>query len=114
MTACTLAEQVDADAIASITLTGSMSRQIARHRPEKRIYAISQFESVLRRLALVWGVEGILMQDLTSQIDDALIDVEERLRELGLLAKGNRLVLTAGVPFSERAATNMVRVDTVK
>jgi pyruvate kinase len=113
ITACTLSEQVDAAAIASITLTGSMSRLIAKHRPAKRIFAISQFEPVLRQLAFTWGVEGIHMEDLTSNIDDALADVETRLRELNLLAKGDRLVLTAGVPFTERKATNMVRVDQV-
>jgi pyruvate kinase len=114
LTACTLAEQVDAKAIVCITLTGSMSRSIARHRPAKRIYAVSQFAQKLHQLALTWGVEGILMQDLTSNIEDALADVERRMCELGLLASGDRLVLTAGLPFAERQATNMVRVDEVK
>jgi pyruvate kinase len=113
MAACTLAEQVEASAIASITLTGSMSRLIAKHRPAKRIFAISQFEPVLHQLALVWGVEGIHMRDLTSNIDDALTEVENRLCERDLLRKGDRLVLTAGLPFAERKATNMVRVDEV-
>ena len=113
ITACTLSELVDARAIASITLTGSMSRMIAKHRPTKSIFAISQFEQVLRQLAFTWGVEGIIMLDLTSNVDDALLDVERRLCELQHLAKGDRLVMTAGLPFSERKATNMVRVDEV-
>ncbi len=113
ITACTLSELVDAQAIASITLTGSMSRMIAKHRPTKPIFAISQFEQVLRQLAFTWGVEGIIMLDLTSNVDDALLDVERRLCELNHLAKGERLVMTAGLPFSERKATNMVRVDEV-
>ncbi|HKI99155.1 MAG TPA: pyruvate kinase [bacterium] len=114
LAACTLSEQVDAAAIASITLTGSMSKQIAKHRPAKRIFAISQFERVLRQLAFTWGVEGVHMGDLTSNIDDALSEVETHLRELGHVDTGERLVLTAGVPFTERQASNMVRVDVVK
>lgn len=114
VTACTLSELVDARAIASITLTGSMSRVIAKHRPAKPIFAISQYEHVLRQLAITWGVEGILMKDLTSNIDDALADVEDRLCSMEYLRSGDRLVLTAGLPFSERQATNMVRVDIVK
>jgi pyruvate kinase len=113
VTACTLAEQVDADAIVSITLSGSMSRMIAKHRPAKRIFAVSQYDRVLRQLAFTWGVQGILMEDLTSNIDDALTTVETRLRELNHVRSGARLVLTAGLPFSERKATNMVRVDEV-
>jgi pyruvate kinase len=114
VTACTLAEQVDADAIVSITLSGSMSRMIAKHRPAKRIFAVSQYDRVLRQLAFTWGVQGILMEDLTSNIDDALATVEVRLRELKHVRSGDRLVLTAGLPFSERKATNMVRVDEVR
>lgn len=113
MTACTLAEQVSAGGIATITLTGSMSRVIAKHRPAVPIYAVSQFEHVLRQLSVVWGIEGLLMPDLTMNIDNAVLEVKNRLVEMGRLSKGEGLVLTAGLPFAERQATNMVRVDRV-
>jgi pyruvate kinase len=113
MAACTLADQVDARAIASITLTGSMARQIAKYRPSKPIYAVSQHAEMLRRLALTWGVEGILMGDMTAHIDEAVRDVEAALKAQQCLASGDYLVLTAGQPFAERQATNMVRVDRV-
>ena len=113
-TACTLAELVTARGIATITLSGSISRMIAKHRPAALIFAVGQFEHVLRQLSVVWGVEGILMEDLTTNIDEALLAVETRLEQMGRLEKGQQLVLTAGLPFSERQATNMVRVDVVK
>ena len=110
-----LAEQVDARAIVSFTLSGSMAREISKNRPTKPIYAISQHPHVLRQLSLNWGIEGIMMDDLTmTSIDDALLEVERFLKRLGKLAAGDRLVLTAGVPFLGRQATNMVRVDEVK
>jgi pyruvate kinase len=112
--ACQLAELVNAKAIASITLTGSMARQLSTARPVTALYAISQFEQVLRQLSLNWGIEGILMPDLNINIDDAVLEVEAMLVARQLLAKGEALVLTAGLPFSERQATNMVRVDVVK
>jgi pyruvate kinase len=112
--ACALADEVDARAIASITLSGSMARQIARYRPNKPIFAVSQHERVLRVLAVSWGIEGILMPDLTTNIDDAVREVEAALIARGHLRRGDRLVLTAGQPFSERQATNMVRVDQVR
>ncbi len=113
MAACSLAEHVGAQGIASITLTGSMSRAIAKHRPSTTIYAISHYESVLRRLSVIWGIEGIWMEDLTMNIDDAAVEVKNRLCEMGRLSKGDFLVFTAGLPFAERQATNMVRVDRV-
>ncbi len=54
------------------------------------------------------------MQDLTMNIDDAAQEVKNRLVQTGRLGKGEMLVLTAGLPFAERQATNMVRVDRVK
>ena len=114
ISACTIAEQVDASAIVSITLSGSMARSIAKHRPQKPIYAISQRAHELRRLSLVWGIEGVLMPDLNRSIDEAVYEVEEALMERGYLKKGDRMVFTAGLPFAGRQATNMVRVDTVR
>ncbi len=111
--ACTLSEQVAASAIVSITLSGSMARSIAKYRPGKPIYAISQRVHELRRLCLVWGIEGLWMADLTESIDETVRQVEAMLLELGKLQRGENYVLTAGVPFSERKATNMVRVETV-
>lgn len=113
-TACTLADLVSAKAIATITMTGSMSRMIAKHRPSAPIYAVGQFEHVLRQLSVVWGIEGILMPDITTHIDEATVEVENRLEAMGRINKGDLLVLTAGLPFSERQATNMVRVDVVR
>ena len=111
--ACSSAEMVDAQGIASITLTGSMSKAISKHRPSTTIYAISQFESVLRQLTVIWGIEGIWVEDLTMNIDDAAVEVKNRLCEMGRLSKDDFLVFTAGLPFAERQATNMVRVDRV-
>ncbi|HUJ76879.1 MAG TPA: pyruvate kinase alpha/beta domain-containing protein, partial [bacterium] len=93
---------------------GSMARNIAKYRPKKPIHAISQHEGVLRGLALCWGIEGILLQDLNTNIDEALWEVEKMLLTQGKLAPGDSLVLTAGLPFAERKATNMLRVDVVE
>jgi pyruvate kinase len=114
ITACTLVELVGAKGVATVTLTGSMSKVISKHRPNSPIYAISQFEPMLQQLTVWWGIEGILMPDLTTNIDEALLEVEQKLCEMNRLAVGDSLVMTAGLPFSERQATNMVRVDVVK
>jgi pyruvate kinase len=108
-----LAEQVGARAIASITLSGSIALAIAQHRPPTPLFAISQHAPVLRALSVVWGVEGLLMPDLTTDMDNAVRAVEAALVAHGKLRPGDLLVLTAGQPFSERKATNMVRVDRV-
>jgi len=112
--ACALAERVDARAISCITLTGSMARSISTHRPAQPIYALSQNDAALRRLTVNWGVEGVRLENLDTNIDAALEAVERVLVSSGKLKSGDRLVLTAGLPFKERQATNMVRVDRVR
>ncbi len=55
------------------------------------------------------------MGDLgTSNIEEAVLEVENLLVKAGKLFRGDRLVMTAGAPFSERRATNMVRIDVVE
>ena len=110
--ACVLANQLGASAIASVTLSGSMARKLSRFRPRTPIFAFSQYAPVLRRLMLHWGVQGELMADQGGDIDSAAADVLEHLQKLGYLRSGEHLVLTAGMPFSARSQTNMLRVET--
>jgi len=114
MAACSLAEQVNAQAIACVTLTGSIARAISKYRPARPIYAVSQHDGVLRQLSVHWGVEGVRLQNLDTNIDDALFAIERALVTSGRLKRGDQLVLTAGLPFAARQATNMVRVDRVR
>ena len=114
ITACALADQVDARAIACITLSGSIARSIAKHRPAQPIYAIGHHERVARLVCMTWGIHGIVMKDLTvDNVDDAVPEITNELVSRHRLKKGSRIVLTAGLPFSARQATNMVRVDEV-
>ena len=115
ITACSLAEQVDARAIACVTMSGSISRSIAKHRPGQQIFAIGHMDQVARRMCLIWGIRGIVMKDLTIEnVDDAVPEITAELVARGDLSRGDRIVLTAGLPFSARQATNMVRVDEVR
>lgn len=114
ITACSLAEQVDARAIACVTESGSMARSLAKHRPGQQIYAIGHNDRVARLVCLAWGVRGVVMKDLTMEnVDDAIPEITAELVANGALSRGDRIVITAGLPFSARQATNMVRVDDV-
>ena len=111
---CNLAEMLDADAIVSITLTGAMSRLIAKYRPIIPIIAITHSERVLRQLNLVWGVQGLILPDLKNNIDDSVNEVKKALIESGFLNQGNKIVITAGLPFGSRGPTNSVRVEEIE
>jgi pyruvate kinase len=111
--ACSLAETLALDAIVSITLTGAMAQMVAKYRPRKPIVAITHSEEVLRRLSLVWGVQGLFLPVLQSNIDESVEVIKKELVRADILQPGKKFVVTAGLPFGSRGATNSVRVESI-
>lgn len=111
---CNLAEMLAADAIVSITLTGAMSRLIAKYRPQIPIIAITHSKRVLRQLNLVWGTHGLILPDLKNNIDDSVNEIKKALIASGFLENGSKFVITAGLPFASRGPTNSVRVEEIE
>lgn len=105
---CAIAEQVEALAIAPTTMSGFTARMIARHRPETAILAVTPSAHTQRRLALVWGVDCLLVP-YSEDTDEMIAATLNALRAQGLKA-GGKVVITAGVPFGARSHTNMIQV----
>lgn len=111
-TACEIAEELGAAAIICPTLTGQTPRLVARHRPQAPIVATTPRLSACRQLALVWGVRAKLV-DHSANTDETIgRAIAATTAELSL-KPGDRVVITAGVPFSEEAETNMVQVQVI-
>ncbi len=109
--ACSLAEMLEADAIVCITLTGAISKLVAKYRPQKPIIAVTHSAQVLRELNLIWGVRGVILPDMKSDIDDSIIKIKKALVQKQLLNSGQKIVITSGLPFGGRGATNSLRVE---
>ncbi|MCI0398702.1 MAG: pyruvate kinase [Chloroflexi bacterium] len=106
---CAVAEEVKAQAIVSTTMTGYTARQIARHRPFIQVMAVSPVPEIQRQLALVWGVECLLVPKFFKDTDDMLKQTIEAIKPLGLKS-GDRIVITAGIPFGRSGHTNLIQV----
>ncbi|NLF01033.1 MAG: pyruvate kinase [Anaerolineales bacterium] len=107
-----IAEEVGAKAIVTATMSGTTARMVARHRPPVPIIAVTPNEVTLDRLALVWGV--IPMKVAGFSTTDEMVHVMIRAaREAGLAAPGERVVLTAGIPFGVDRGTNMLKVQAI-
>ena len=111
-TAVEMAEELDAAAIICPTRSGHTARVVARYRPRAPIFATTPNPATLRQLALVWGAQSCLVERSTST-DDILIQSVEKATEQLPLQKGDKIVITAGVPFSWDTTTNMVQVHTI-
>ncbi|MBX2992983.1 MAG: pyruvate kinase [Bacteroidetes bacterium] len=111
--ACVLAEQMNASAIVCVTHSGKTARVVSRYRPRTRILAVTDRSKIMRRLNLIWGVHGIAIDTLEQDSDKALKQIQERLLNLGLIQRGEYIVLLAGQPFFARGSTNFIEVEKV-
>ena len=108
---CAIAEEIGAAAIVSTTLSGWTAQQVARFRPRSPILAVSPSAHTQRRLALVWGVETLLVPDF--QDTDAMLDQTIQAVRRSGLEPGRRVVITGGVPFGKSGQTNLIKIHTV-
>ena len=101
-----------APALIVFTKSGFSARIVASHRPGVPILVLTDQERTYRQLALVWGVIPCLVPHCDTYWDMvklALVAVRER----GLAREGDRVVVTAGVPFDVPGTTNLMKVETV-
>ena len=95
-----------------MTKSGTTAKNIAKYRPGCDIIACATDEGLCRRLSLVWGVAPVLVEDEydTFSLFDKCVD---KSVDLGLLDKGDIIVITAGLPLGIPGTTNMLKVQVV-
>lgn len=106
------AHDLNAEAIISVTMSGSTARRVAKYRPASPIIGCSTNDQVLRQLNLVWGVTPIKIEtkEHTSELfNHALTEA----KKAGLVEDGNIAVITAGIPLGVEGSTNMIKVQKV-
>ncbi|MBI4544152.1 MAG: pyruvate kinase [Gemmatimonadetes bacterium] len=99
-----------APAIVTFTRTGFTARLVSSYRPPVPIVGVSDQPRTCRQLALVWGVHPVLCQDPVTY-ESMLACAREYLLGSRIVQAGQRVVVTAGVPFHVRGTTNMLRVE---
>ena len=110
---CQVAQDLGAKAIITFTFSGSTARRVARYRPRVPIIAASPNRKTIRRLALSWGVYPLQSPDLKNT-DEMISKSKEIALKTGMVQQGDKIVITAGVPFGIPGTTNLLKVETVK
>ncbi|CDQ18282.1 pyruvate kinase [Halobacillus karajensis] len=103
---------LNAAAIVTPTESGHTARMISKYRPKAPIVAITSDEEVNRKLSLVWGVYAV-MGPRAYSTDDMLDVAVERSLASGLAIRGDRVVITGGVPVGESGTTNLMKVHVI-
>ncbi len=107
---CRVAQDVNACAIVTCTSTGSTARAVAAFRPRQPLLALSPRATTCRRLALSWGVSPQEIRKVEST-DDLLREAVARATTALGLGRGDRVVITAGVPVGVPGSTNLIKVE---
>ncbi len=107
--ACQVANMIDAAAIVSYTTSGATALRAARERPAAPILVLTSDLGTARRLALLWGAHCVHTSDVKS-FNDMVHKAVRIAHHEGLAEPGQRVVVTAGVPFGTPGATNVLRI----
>ena len=107
--AAQVASTVKAAAIVTFTTSGSTSLRASRERPTAPILCLTESDETARRLAIAWGIHCVVTEDVKNFADMVDKACEVALSE-DFAASGERVVVTAGVPFGTPGATNILRI----
>ncbi len=109
---CAAAEMLSAPLIVCFTSSGFTARKVATCRPTVPIFACTPEPDTFRQLSMVWGVTPALTEHF-ADYDMMLSVARQQILERGLAQPGERLVVTAGVPFDMPGTTNLLKIEAV-
>jgi pyruvate kinase len=94
------------------TKSGFSARIVAAHRPGVSILVLTDQERTFRQLSLVWGVVPELVPH-AANYEEMLLRAREAVVRRRLANHGDRIIVTAGVPFDTPGTTNLLKVEVV-
>ena len=111
--ASSAASAIGASAIVAFSELGMTARLLSKQRPAAPIIAFTPFESVLRRMALYWGVIPRTMLQI-DHTDERMREAERRLKAEGLASKGQRIVILSGTRIGQPGGTNLMKLHEIQ
>ena len=107
-----VARMLDTPLIVCMTQSGFTARKVSAFRPPVPILAVTTVPLTYRQLALVWGTVPVLV-DRVPGYDAMLEVVRDLILKSGHAKPGDRIVVTAGVPWGVSGSTNLIKVEEV-
>ena len=106
---CTVAMDLNAAAIITVTMSGFTANMIARYKPGCQIIGCTVDKKVCRQLNLLWGVNPVLIKK-ENTTDSLFEEAVFKSKQAGLIKPGDTVVITAGVPLGIAGKTDMIHV----
>ena len=99
-------------ALVTYTSSGYTSLRAARERPVTPILSLTPELTTARRLALVWGVHAVLIDEVHDMAQ--IVRWASRIAVIeGFAGSGDDVVIVAGLPFGETGTTNLLHVSRI-
>ncbi len=99
----------EAKLIFALTKSGLTARMISRHRPARHIIALSATTTTINQLALSYGITPIQTAGFQTMAE-VLKFVRTYVLKRKLARKGDKVLISGGLPFDKAVGTNMMLV----
>jgi pyruvate kinase len=109
---CVMSKTLNCKAVFGYTNTGSTVQRISRERPPCRIIGLTPSIKTARVICLNWGVIPLIMEDPKS-FDEMLPHIQKASVLYAGLKSGDKIIITAGIPFGRPGTTNTLKIDMV-
>jgi pyruvate kinase len=110
MAAMFLTEHIQCRAIVAMTESGGTARYLSRFRSPAPIYGLSRHAWARHRMALMRDVYPVAFDARGLSPRKAAREAVRQLFHLGLLAEGDRVIITNGDHMGKHGATNTLRL----
>lgn len=102
---CIIAKNTNADAIVAYTRTGDSARRLAGMGAGCPILAITDNRRTFRQLGLAWNIHPIYI-DPKDSIDNTVEAGLEKLKQMGILESGDKVVISGGRNYVKNAKSS--------
>ena len=111
--AATMANEIQARAISTLTNSGYTAFQISAWRPKAHILVYTSNTRILTQLNLLWGVNAFFYDKFVST-DDTVEDINRIAKENGFVKKGDMLINLAAMPVAAKGMVNTMRISEIE
>lgn len=106
------AKHSDAKAIFCFSRTGRTARLISRLRPSTPILVYTPNKVTYHQLSLCWGITPTCGPEI-AHLDAGFEKLAAVAQQLGIVEQGDTVLMTAGLPFAQNAASNLMLLECI-
>lgn len=96
--------------IVTFSLSGRTILRVVRERPYAPVFGLTVHQLTARFMTLLWGVTPKIVEEIKDI--EHMVQIAQKSVQ-GILKQGDKIVITAGIPFGESGVPNILRIADV-